>query len=132
MDSNNDKYFCIYIKYRNIGVNKNIFSYLKEQDTPFNKIVLDSLKLLWLPYVLVSMGATEETIVQEIEMSYEKVRQHFNLMCLELNHNLKREEPILVINQAEVVSNNTTGVEKKELDSEIKVKIFDKTDNMEF
>ena len=78
------------------------------------------------------MGATEETIVQEIEMSYEKVRQHFNLMCLELNHNLKREEPILVINQAEVVSNNTTGVEKKELDSEIKVKIFDKTDNMEF
>ncbi|NES01792.1 MAG: hypothetical protein F6K22_02490 [Okeania sp. SIO2F4] len=132
MNSNNDKYFCIYIKCRNIGVNKKIFSYLKEQDTPFNKLVLDSLKLLWLPYVLASIGSPEKAIGKEIEVSYEKVRQHFNLMCLELNHNMRREEPILVTNQTQVVSNNATSIEEEEDNSEFEVRIFDKTDNIEF
>jgi hypothetical protein len=86
MKNNQDKYVFTHTKCKDVGHNRNLIEYLKNQDTPFNRILLDSLSILWMPYVLDSLQFPRKDIEKEIQISLEKLISHLNLMCLKLNY----------------------------------------------
>jgi len=86
MKNSQKNYAYLKIKYQNVNYSKNLIEYLKNQDTPFHRILLDSLSMLWMPYVLDDLQLPRKEVEKEIQISYEKLISHLNLMCLELNY----------------------------------------------
>ncbi|NET45869.1 hypothetical protein [Okeania sp. SIO2B3] len=119
MIDNNSKYSYVRIKYKTGGTDEILFNYLKQKDEPLKSIILEALEILWLPYALTSVESSPETIHNEVELSYQKFINHFQLMCLMLGCK-SLQQPLAVTNQAQL-PNGAKGEkvdEEEELDDE--------------
>ena len=82
--NNNSGYFYIRMKFKTGGIEEKFFKYLKQKNFPLKQIILDSLKILWFPYLLASLGSSKKDIQKEAELSYQKFIHHFQLMTIQL------------------------------------------------
>ncbi len=81
---NNSGYFYVRIKFKTGGIEEKFFKYLKKKSFPLKQIILDSLKILWFPYFVASLGSSQKDIQKEAQLAYQKFVHHFQLMTIQL------------------------------------------------